>query len=146
MRKSILVKDNELLTIIIYFTVITNKFGVRHYKILQEDEAKILIAKNDANVDSLTTKWIVPTWNSSSHVLRSSTFWNPTENTNRLDWSKYQENVFRTCLREWDIMDDNGEYLPVNMENIGSLPKDVAYALLDAYEKSVSIEDDEVKK
>lgn len=146
MAKSLLVQEDELITIITYYTVTTNKYNVKQYKILQEDDAKDLITKGDKNVDSLATKWIVPTWNSSSFVLKSSTFYNPSEGTNRLDWSKYQENLFRTCLKEWDITDANGEILPVSLESVGKLPKDIAYALLEAYEKAITVEDDERKK
>jgi hypothetical protein len=146
MAKSLLVKDDELITIITYYSVATNKYNIKHFKILEEDKAKELLAKGDTSVDSLTTKWIVPTWNSSSYVLRSSTFYNPADGNNRLDWSKYQENLFKTCLKEWDVTDNYGQPVPLSLEAIGSLPKDIAYALLDAYEKAISLEDDERKK
>jgi hypothetical protein len=38
MAKSLLVKEEDLITIILYFKSKVNKFGVRQYKIVEEDE------------------------------------------------------------------------------------------------------------
>jgi hypothetical protein len=106
---------------------------------------KAAIAKGDKDIDSLTTKWVIPTWQSNSHILRSSTFYSPSEGTNRLDFNKYQDNMFKTCLKEWDIVDENERQVPINTESIGNLPSVIANALLDRYEKSLTMEDEDQK-
>jgi hypothetical protein len=146
MAKSLLVKEEELITIVLFYKSKANKFGVRQYKIIDEDEAKALIAKGDKDIDSLTTKWVIPTWQSNSYILRSSTFYSPSEGINRLDYNKYQDNLFKTCLKEWDIVDENDKKVTINNESIGNLPSVIATALLELYEKSLTIEDEDQKK
>ena len=41
MAKSLLVKNDELVTLTLYYMVKENKFKVRQYKILEEEEAKM---------------------------------------------------------------------------------------------------------
>lgn len=146
MAKKLVSKNEEFVTLILYYRVKSNKHGVRQYKILDEDEAKALIAKGDKEIDTLTTKWSVPTWRSNSNILRSSTFYNPTDGSNKIDWSKYQDNLFKNCLKEWDVVDENDQVVPVNPDTVGSLPSVIASALLDKYDKSLSLEEDERKK
>lgn len=146
MAKSLLVKDEDLITIILYYKTKTNKFGVRQYKIVDEEDAKSSIAKGDKDIDSLTTKWVIPTWQSNSYIMRSSTFYSPSEGVNRLDYNKYQDNVFKTCLKEWDITDENDKVIPINGESIGNLPSIIANSLLERYEKALSLEEEDAKK
>jgi hypothetical protein len=138
--------NEEFITLILYYRVKSNKHGVRQYKILEEEEAKSFLSKGDKDVDILTTKWVVPTWKSNSNVLRSSTFYNPTDGSNKIDWTKYQENLFKACLKEWDVVDENNQAIPVSAETIGLLPPVIASALLDKYDKSLSLEEEERKK
>ena len=146
MAKQLISNTDELITLTLYYKVKVNKYGIRQYKVLEEDEGKSLLAKGDKDVDTLVTKWAVPKWKTNSHIMRSSTFYNPADGTNRVDWSKYQENVFKTCLKDWDVVDENNSPIPVNQDTIGSLPPIIASALLDKYDKSLAIEDDERKK
>jgi hypothetical protein len=146
MAKSLLIKDEEFVTIVLHFEHHTNRHGVRQYKILSEKEAKDALANGSKNIDSITTKWTMPTWNSNSYILRSSTYYNPTEGTNKIDWSKYQDNLFKTCLREWDLIGDDDKPIPVNNDTIGSLPAIIAAALLEKYEKCLALEEEDRKK
>jgi len=146
MAKQLISNAEELVTLTLYYKVKTNRYNVRQYKILEEDEGKNLLAKGEKDVDVLVTKWSIPKWKTNSHIMRSSTFYNPTDGTNRVDFSKYQENVFKTCLKEWDIVDESNTLIPVNQDTIGSLPPIIASALLDKYDKCLAIEDDERKK
>jgi len=146
MAKMLFSKNEELITITLYYKVQTNKFGVRQYKILEEDEAKTRISEGDKNVDILSSKWLIPTWKSNSHLIRSSTFYNPSDGQNKVDWSKYQDNVFKNCLKEWDIVDENNVDVPINTDTIGSLPVVIASALLNKYESSLALEEEDQKK
>lgn len=146
MAKSLLIKDEDQVVIVLHFEYAINKHGVRQYKILSEKDAKEALHNGNKNVDSLTTKWVVPTWNSNSYILRSSTYYNPTEGTNKIDWSKYQDNLFKTCLKEWDILDGDDKPIPVNNDTIGSLPAVIAAALLEKYEKCLALEEEDRKK
>jgi hypothetical protein len=147
MAKSLIVEEGEnLIHIPLYYQAKKNKYGVLQYKILSDEEGKKLVEKKDESVDILNTKWISPTWKSNNTIVRSSTYYNPSDGTNRIDWSKYQDNVFRNCLREWDVVDGEGKPIPVNSDTIGSLPSIIASALLEKYDKSISIDEDEKKK
>lgn len=146
MAKTLLIQNEELITLVLFFKTKVNKFGVRQYKIIDEEEAKGLLAKNDPSVDTLTTKWVIPTWQTNTSILRQSTFYNPADGANKIDWSKYQDNLFKTCMREWDILDEQGNVMPVTSETIGNLPSIIATELLQMYEKSITMEEDERKK
>jgi hypothetical protein len=146
MAKSMLVKSDELVTITIYYQVRANRFGIRQYKILEEEEFKKLAASGSVEADSLTTKWSVPTWHTNNYLVRSSTFYSPSDGASKIDWSKYQDNLFKTCLKEWDVEDDDGKTVPVTVETIGSLPSVIASALLDKYNGCLSLEEEDKKK
>jgi len=145
MAKMLLSQNEELISLVLYYQVKNNKYGIRQYKILEEDEAKSLISKGDKEIDILSTKWSLPTWRSNSNIVRSSTFYNPSDGTNRLDWSRYEDNVFKTCLKEWDVVDENNQPVPVNQDTIGYLPVPIASALLQKYNKCLSLDEDEKK-
>jgi len=146
MAKSLLVKGDELVTITVFYQSKQNKFGIRQFKILEEQAAKDLLAKGSTDIDSITTKWTVPTWHTNNYLVRSSTFYSPSEGLNKLDFSKYQDNLFKTCLKEWDIEDDEGKIVSLNPDTIGSLPTVIANALLDKYDNCLRLEDDDKKK
>lgn len=146
MAKNLCQKVEQFVIIKLYYKAKTNKFGVIKHKMLEEEEAKSLISSGDKDVDVLTTKWSVPSWKSNSNIVRSSTFYNPTEGLNKIDWSKYQENLIKSCLKEWDIVDENDVPVPVTSENIGSLPPLIVSAILDKFESSLSLEEEDKKK
>jgi hypothetical protein len=147
MAKSLLVKEEQgLILVEMYYQVKKTKQGYVSHRILTEEEGKKLIERGDPSVDVLHTKWVTPTWKISNKIMRSSTYYNPADGTQRLDPTKYRDNIFKTCLKEWDIQDDNGNIVPINDETIGMLPNPVAEELLKRYDKStVSDETDEKK-
>lgn len=145
MKKSLLIKDEEdLINISIYYKIKKNKFGFTNFKILKDEEGKKLLEKNDDTVGVLNTKWACPSWKISNRITRSSTYYNPADGMQRVDITKYRENVFKTCLREWDV-EENGEVVPINEETIGQLPNSIAEELLSRYDK-VSLPDEEEEK
>lgn len=146
MAKKLFSAKEELVTIALYYKTKTNKYNISQYKVLDEETAKEALSKGDKNVDAIITKWSIPTWKSNSVLLRSSTFYNPTDGSNKIDWSKYEENIFRNCLKEWDVVDENGNPIPVNIDTIGMLPPTIATALLALYDKVISLEDEDTKK
>lgn len=146
MAKSLLIKNDDLVTLTLYYMVKQNKFGVRQYKIVEEDEAKKLLQANSKDIDTLTTKWSVPNWHSNNHLARSSTFYSPSEGATKIDWNKYQDNLFRTCLKEWDVVDDEGKPIAITPETVGALPPLIATALLNKYDSCLSLEEDDKKK
>lgn len=146
MPKDVLVEEDQTVNIIIYYRCKTNVHNIRQYKILSEEEGKDLISKNASGVDSITTVWSIPSWKPNIDLQRRSTFYSPQDGTSKMDWSKYQEYTFHSCLKKWDIQDKDGNPVPVNPENIGKLPTIIANALLDKYDKCLLIEDEERKK
>jgi len=146
MAKEVLVEDEQLVTVTVYYRYKVNAHGVKQFKILEEEEGKELLAAGTAGVDSLTTWWTVPSWKPNNDMLRQSTFYSPSEGVNKMDWSKYQENTFKNCLKKWDVQDKEGKIIPITAENIGKLPTLLGNAVLDKYDKCLVLEDDERKK
>ena len=147
MAKSLLIRDEEnLIHITLYYQLKKNKSGYVQFKILSEEEGKKLLDKKDETVDVLNTKWAIPTWKISNKVMRASTYYNPADGSQRLDPTKYKDNIFRTCLKEWDIQDESGTVIPINEESIGQLPNSVAEELLNRYDESTSPSESDEKK
>ena len=147
MAKSLLIRDEEnLIHITLYYQLKKNKSGYVQFKILSEEEGKKLLDKKDETVYVLNTKWAIPTWKISNKVMRASTYYNPADGSQRLDPTKYKDNIFRTCLKEWDIQDESGTVIPINEESIGQLPNSVAEELLNRYDESTSPSESDEKK
>lgn len=64
----------------------------------------------------------------------------------RMDPVVYRELKLKTCLKKWDIKDDEGNLVEVTNDAIDSLSPDVAQALLDAFEKSTEASEEDLKK
>lgn len=147
MAKMLLVKEEDnTVFITIYYQSKKNKFGTIMYKILTEEEGKKAIEKKDASVDVLNTKWAVPTWKITTNITRSSTYYNPADGTQRIDPTKYRDNIFRTCLKEWDITDESGAVIAVSSDSIGQLPNVIAEELLKKYDQSTETDETDEKK
>jgi hypothetical protein len=147
MAKNILVEESDsLIPLSIYYQVKKNKFGVKQYKILTDEEGIKAMEKGDPNTDVLNTKWAASIWKITTSIMRASTFYNPADGAQVFDPVKYQDNVFKICLKDWDIEDGQGSKVPITVESIGKLPKAIADELLRKYNFITSVDEIEEKK
>jgi hypothetical protein len=147
MANSILLGGNEsLIHIPLYYKIKLNKYGVRQFKVLDEDEAKKLLEKPESGVEILNTKWKPQTWQMNNHLLKNSTSYDQASGTHQIDFTKYQDNVFTNCLVEWDMIDEKGQPIPVNPKTVGMLPSSIAQSLIRKYDSSLNIDEEEQGK
>ena len=66
--------------------------------------------------------------------------------TAELDPVKFREMKLKTCLKNWDLRDDNGIFVPISPDAIDNLLPEVAKELLDTFERITEPSKDELKK
>lgn len=135
----------KLVSIPIYYRFKENGDNIQIY-ILEEKEGASLVAKKDASVEVLNTKWKPNRWQTDNVLIQNSLSYNPQSGQSEVDGIKYQDNIIRECLAEWDLVDENNQPIPVSGESIDNLPPDIARAMIRAYNKLNSFDSEEVKK
>lgn len=147
MAESILMQgEDSLVHIPLYYRVRKNKNGSRRFQILEDDEGKLLLDKENSDVQCLNTKWKPQTWSMNNNLLKSATAYNQATGSQDIDFTKYQENVFSTCMADWDMVDGKEQPIPVNEQTIGLLPANIAQALIRKYDKSLTLDEEELGK
>lgn len=149
MNKLLLGGDNDLIIIDLYYQVKKNKHGQRQFRILTEKEVEDmppLKEGEEPKYEKLETRWRPQTWQTNNELLKNSMSYNKVSGGNELDWSAYQQNVFRYCLQSWNLTDNDGKPIPATLENVGMLPSNIARALIQRYDEALMIDDDEKKE
>jgi len=94
----------------------------------------------DANkiINRVETSWKRITW-SDQNTLLSVSMKNIPGSDGRmvaeLDGIKYRDKKLKTCLKRWDIKDENGQIVQVNDNVIDMLAPEVAQELLASFER-----------
>lgn len=147
MANSILLEGNEnLIHIPLYYKIKTNRFGVRQFKVFDDEEGRKLLEKAEPDVEVLNTKWKPQTWQMNNFLLKNSTSYDQASGSQQLDFTKYQDNVFTNCLVEWDMIDAKNQPVPVGSKTIGMLPSVIAQSLMRRYESSLRIDEEDLGK
>jgi hypothetical protein len=63
----------------------------------------------------------------------------------QLDQVQYRDLKLKTCLKKWDAKDDLGNDVPLTVETIDNLEREVALALLNNFEKATEPSEQELK-
>ena len=145
---SLLVQEQDLINIIVHYTVATNKFNCKFVKVLDENNAKELLSTPEgaAKVKMLNTKWKPQTWQAQNELFANSTVYNPSNGAAEVNWSKFRDSQLKQCLVDWDLTDDSGRAVPVTADNINMLHASVANALSNKYAEATSLDEEEQKK
>mgnify|MGYP001160049574 CR=1 FL=1 len=138
--------QEDLIEIKLFYRVKKNNAGVRQFVVLDEEKGKKAIEDGDDSVDCLVTKWSPQTWQMNNNLLKQSMTYNKISGNNEVDFSRYQDNVFRYCLKEWDVTDKDGSPIPPTPENVGQLPAAVAQALIRLYDSTITVDQEEKKE
>lgn len=106
--------------------------------------------KPDKMIHKLSTKWKRLSWKEQNTIFSSCFKSRPSadgKNTvTEMDGIRYREMKLKTCLKDWDILDDAGQKIPVTEENIDNMIPEVANELLDSFEKLTEPTGDDLKK
>ena len=85
----------------------------------------------------LQTQWKRLTWKEHNHLYSSCLIHQVAPNgsvVSKLDTLKYRQMKLETCLKKWDLKDEQGEIIPLQ-ESLSNLHPDVAKELLDLFEE-----------
>lgn len=138
--------EEDLIEIVLYYKVKKNKRGYRQFLVLEEDEAKKKLEAGDEDIQTLETKWKPSTWATNQSLLKQSMTYNSVSGQTELDWNSYQQNVFKFCLQGWNVTDDDGNPIPPDLDNIGMLPAIIARTLINKYDESLQMDEEEKKE
>ena len=147
MAKSILLDGQEsLIDIPLYYKVRTNKYGVHNFQILSDEEGKKAAAQEESDIETLNTRWRPQTWQMNNHLMKHSTSYNQASGTQDIDFQKYRDNVVTECLVEWDMVDPNGQAIPVSEKTIGQMPSVIVNELIRRYDQAMTYNEEEQEK
>ena len=141
--------DDDLIVIELHYQVKKNKQGQRQFRVLTDEEVEKIPEPKEGEekkYDTLETKWRPQTWQTNNELLKNSMTYNKVSGNSELDWSAYQQNVFRYCLSAWNLTDDEGNPVPPSIENVGMLPSNIARTLIQKYDDALMIDEDEKKE
>jgi len=88
-------------------------------------------------IQKLVTTWKRMTWKDQNMIFSRCLRTVPGPDgqaTTELDTIMYRDLKIKTCLKDWDLQDDNGVKVPINSDVIDSLAPEVAVALLNNFE------------
>lgn len=139
-------KEKNYIHIPVYYRIKKNKYGNTVVAVIDDKKAKEMLDKGNPEIQILNTKWISHTWQINNQLFSSSQSYNNVSGQSELDWQKYQDNMFKTCLVEWDMADENGNPITVTPESLDQLPFPVARELIKKYDKTDEFDEEEAKK
>ena len=131
-----------LVTIDLYYKI-EEKKGVEKILIVADSKAEELIKNGDTSIEKISTKW--KTLNFEEHnIVMEQSFSRANEKTGarEFSWARYRDMIVKTCLKQWDIV-ENGKEIPVTPENINSLPPHIVFALFRRFDDLTSYTDEE---
>jgi hypothetical protein len=106
-------------------------------------------SQNGKYISEVNTKWTRLTWKE-QNAIYSQCMKESIGTDGKLKYSfdniKYRDLKLKKCLKEWDVKDDNGQYVPVDANVIDNLVPEVAQQLLDDFEKVTEPGADDLKK
>lgn len=127
----------------VYYIQKINKFGLSKIQIINEQN----ISKFQ-NIKTLNTKWKILNYKQAAKIKKKCRLkgWDqPTlieidvqgnqRHRQVFDYIKYNNILLKTCLIQWDLLDQLNNKVQCNSQNIDLLPKNVIYYLLNKYEQ-----------
>jgi hypothetical protein len=143
---SVIVRDDDFVPVSINYLLTTNKYGVKRYRILTDEETEKVKQdeKLSAKLYTLNTKWKPQTWQDQNDLFTVSSFFNPQLNRQDTDWNKFRAVRLLKSIVQWDAMDEHGRILPLNDKNKSNLHSTLANALSNRFDEIMSVEDDEL--
>lgn len=92
----------------------------------------------DKLIESLDTTWRRLNWKENNDICSRCLKHIPTADGQirvEIDGLKLRELKLKTCLKDWDLVDENNNKVPLTSDNIDRLLPEVAHELLETFEE-----------
>lgn len=99
-------------------------------------------------IRKIRTDWAPLNWRESNNIYSSCMKQTTLADGNpsiELDAIKFRDQKLKTCLKNWDIKDDNGQNVPLNAATIDTLASEVAQKLIDDFDRVTQVPEEELK-
>lgn len=88
---------------------------------------------HDKYIETINTTWKRANWKEQNHIFSQSL--RIINSESEIDPLKYRDLILKTCLKKWDVKDDNGNPIPCNPEMIDNLDPEAAKEMISAFER-----------
>ncbi len=99
-------------------------------------------------ISVLKTWWSRMTWKEQNQIYANCLHQIPTsegKTRTELDMISYRDMKLKTCLKKWDLKDDNGQEMPITDTIVDQLVPEVAQELLNSFELVTEASEDDLK-
>lgn len=103
----------------------------------------------EKEIKRLRTVWKRLNWKDNNQIISRSMVQSitPTGQVNsRLDPIAYSDQKLKTCLKKWDLKDDQGNDVEINNDIIDSIAPEFAQEMLSAFERVTEMTSTDLKK
>jgi len=140
--------DDDLVSIPVYYTYADNKYGSKRLAILDDEKATKMMEneKEKSTLQVLNTQWKNLSWSEQNTMMKVCEKPNAPGELPSFDWSLFQDQRVKNCLKSWDMKTDDGKPIPVSSDNIDRLPNTIVRDLLDKFDAVTQIGDEETGK
>jgi len=131
----------------IFYRVI-QRYSNESIKIITEERYKTLL-ENEKEKDSvycISTLWKNMSWAEYNKLMKECTSEDKLTGNLKIDQIGFIDKKFRTCLSDWDVVDDTGKKIPITSEILDSLDADIVDEMVNKYSKSVSVGKESMEK
>lgn len=140
--------DNNFINIKLYYTCLEDEYGKRIVVLSDKKAEEMLEDENKKEkVLILQTKWIQMLWKEQNNIMAQvSKITDPMSGQIQFDVYKFRDSKIKSCLKEWNLKDEQNNDLPVSSDLIDSLPADIIVALLEKYDLATEVTEEKMGK
>jgi len=124
------------------------KEGYTKIIVLSDDKVKEMLDDDEQKekIKVLETFWKVLSWQDQNNIGKNSVIQNEDGTYGDVDQFRYRDLRIKTCLKKWDMKDDDGKEIPCDSVHINMLPAHIVNELVTKYDIEVLLDDEELKK
>lgn len=102
----------------------------------------------DKQIGKISSQWKRLTWKEQNTIYAAcyrSFQSKDGKSTIDLDYLKFRDMKFKTCIKAWDIKNDDGTPYPLTEDTIDGMPPEFANEFLDSFERVTEITEGDLK-
>ena len=94
----------------------------------------------------INSKWKLINWKEDQEITKRCIIKDDYNATETIDYIGLRDLRMKSCLLEWDIVNDEGQPVPCKPENVDKLHGDIVMSLYQRYMDYTSLESEDEKK